>query len=488
MSKNICRSIIFFLLLGVILLRINYIFRDKTECENIAGFTDEKPDSIDVVFLGSSQVIVGINPVQIWHDYGIVSYNCATSATNIPTMYYSAKLAIEKQHPKVLVADMSFICDEQKMLGTERIHAIWDNFSLGATKIEAIEDLVPRENRLEMYVPLYLFHSRWADLKEKDFKKINSDNSFKGSLTNLDYVHPQSVMYTDYPDSSMEINDVALSYLQKLIDLCKCNDTKLFLVAMPCPYLALDENYKMTLNSVEQLAIDQNVDFINAWKDEALWGLDYHTDFCDVAHVNFRGQKKITNLFGTLLSEKYQLPDKRGDNRYNSYTVEYERFEKFINDNCRYEHYKDGAIIDFGIETQCNFFCNGLWPSDGLYSWSGGEQNDAFFYLDDLDNVESVCLTLNIVDVNTTLVDKQHVSVYLNGNYCGELLIDRSNVGKNFDVVIPCNYVNYNSENHLTIKYDDVVGNVISKNNSIANVEDPLYGIAYKKIKISYIY
>lgn len=489
-NKNIriiCRVLIFFIIFGIIFWRVDYIMRNKMECQFISHFKEEKQDSIDVVFLGSSQVVVGMQPLQLWENTGITSYNCATSATNIPMMYYTAKMAIENQHPKVIVADVSFICDDTPLTATERFHAIWDNFYTEVAKYEAISDIVPKENRFEMYFPIYLYHSRWDSLTQTDFKEIGSNDEFKGAKVYTEIVLPTTITaLKEYPSENVPINDVAYEYLDKLIELCKNNGTELVLVAMPLPYLAADFTYLQTLNSVESLANERGIIFENGYKDQSLWGLDYYTDFIDVSHVNFRGAKKVTDYIEKLLCSNFSIEDKRNNPTYTSWNEEYDRYEEFINTQCAYQRYGNGAIIDFVSQYQNTFFVNGLWPSNGQYSWSGGKQNDAFFYLDAVENASEVYITFDFGDVFTDEVECQDVEIYVNDNLCSQWSIDKRNVSEPFTCTVPIKYINVEDVNHLLVVYKNIQGDVRSQYQDVKLAENPYYALAYEYVYISY--
>lgn len=485
--KIICRVLVFFIVFSAIFWRINYVMRDKTECQYISGFKEEKNDSIDVIFLGSSQVVVSMEPLQLWNDTGITSYNCATSATNIPMMYYTAKMAMEKQHPEVMIADVSFICDSAELTATERFHAIWDNYVLEKVKYEAISNIVPKDNRFEMYFPIYLYHSRWDSLSQTDFKAIGSEDEFKGARINKEIVCPDTVTASgEYTDELFPINDIAFRYLDMLIDLCDENGTDLVLVAMPLPYLAEDQVYMQTLNSVEVLASERGVLFENGYEDKELWGLDYHTDFADIAHVNFRGAKKVTEHIEEILINNFSLEDKRGLEEYASWDKDYLNYTEFINSQCAYRHYVNGTVIDFVSEYQNPFFVNGPWPSNGSYAWSGGKQNDAFFYLDDVDTANALFLTFDFADVYTDEVDMQNIEIYFNDNLCCHWRIDKNNVGDTYICTVPIEYVNCSDINHLLVVYRDIQEDVLSQYQDVTKCEKPYYSVAYETIQISY--
>lgn len=333
--KIICRVLIFFIGFGVIYFFLNNVMRNKFECQYILNFKNEKEDCIDVIFLGSSSVVVGVQPLQLWNDTGIASYNCATSGTNIPMMYYTAKMAIERQHPKVIVAYLGTINDSDKLTTPARFHAIWDNFIIEKVKYEAISDIVPEENRFEMYFPLYSYHSRWDSLTQTDFEAIGSVDEFKGAKLNVDIVTPFTVTAPiECPTELRPINDTAYEYLAKLVDLCDESGVDLALLMLPEPRYVEDKEFLQALNSIEMFADERGVFFENGYKDVDLWNIDYSTDFCDTIHANFRGAQKITDHIEEILLNNFDLEDKRGLSEYASWNDEYLRYIEFIDSYC----------------------------------------------------------------------------------------------------------------------------------------------------------
>ena len=118
-KKNVLFSILFLLgLLGLLGLT-SAILRPKDnrevygmEEERANGILGEPQQTIDVVFLGDSVSYCSIIPVQIWRDYGITSYVCATS---LQKLYYSQEFlekVLKTQSPKMIVLGTSAIFHE----------------------------------------------------------------------------------------------------------------------------------------------------------------------------------------------------------------------------------------------------------------------------------------------------------------------------------------------------------------------------------------
>ena len=58
-------------------------------------------------------------------------------------------------------------------------------------------------------------------------------------------------------------------------------------------------------------------------------GLDWEKDFYNSKHVNFMGAEKYTEYLSAYLAENYDLPDHRGQEKYESWEEAYEYYLDF---------------------------------------------------------------------------------------------------------------------------------------------------------------
>ena len=98
---------------------------------------------VDVLFLGTSHVINGIFPMQLWKDFGITSYNLGGHGITIATSYWILRNAAEYHKPKVTVLDVSLAESEYLAPSAEWAHDSFDAFPLTKTKALAVQDLYP---------------------------------------------------------------------------------------------------------------------------------------------------------------------------------------------------------------------------------------------------------------------------------------------------------------------------------------------------------
>ena len=429
---------------------------DKTENAYSATLNNEKKDSLDLIFLGSSQVIYGIQPMQLWEDYGIASYNLATSATTIPTSYWIANIAIEKQHPQYIVLDLGFINSDEKIINYElpRLHAVIDNFPDSRYRNPAIKDLVKQEDRIQFYFPTYIFHTRWKELTKQDFLPL-SDGGTKGAKLADGVINYEGSI--EISNEKYDIDEfISMNYLQKLVDLCKDNGIELILMAIPTVHSSGIQGF---FNAIEDFSVENNICFINGYKDTNFWGLDYATDFFDMAHVNLRGSEKITKYVGEYLTSHFLIPNHKDEAEYSEWNKIYEEYLKYKQSIHIYPELNTDNSIIFGAEGNAQYyFVNGLQsetsPQD--YLWSQGKRSDAFF---NLPSNKDVSLKCAIKYVQPLINSNRKVEIYFNDHLITVAEISAAKEKNEIDINISKEYISLSGVQHLCFKYIDAMDN-----------------------------
>ena len=157
----------------------------------------------DVLFFGTSNVIDDVFPMELWKEYGIVSYNCGGTSNQLATTYWVMENALDYVTPKVVVIDCLHLSEDRKRAATPRLHYNLDAFPLSLTKIRAVLDLMDdpvaaaaaeaegTENsswtasRTELLWDYAVYHSRWNDLQKEDFSPQPGREKGARSLFNV---------------------------------------------------------------------------------------------------------------------------------------------------------------------------------------------------------------------------------------------------------------------------------------------------------------
>lgn len=311
---------IIFLILGIFIFQVlSYIFVPKwidpidPATARIKEYYNEKPNTIDVIFVGNSETSMGYSPITVWQKYGITSYNYGSSYQTTQIAYYKLQECLKYQNPKIILLETNSFFDIAS--NEEANRKVLNNFKLDDVTLNAILDKnVDLDNRLSCVFPLLRFHSRWNQLQSNDFKislkKEFQTVQYKGMPMNV-----KKSAYNGDKDYMREkgkiekIPEKNLNYVEKIIKLCEDKKIKLFMVEIPKTIWSLEKN-----KAIIELANNYGIDFIDFNLMQNQISLDWNNDTYDAGgHMNVYGAEKISNYIGQVLSEKYNLEDHRND-------------------------------------------------------------------------------------------------------------------------------------------------------------------------------
>lgn len=328
------RIVLFLALLGLGFHYVNRVLTAK-EAEALSPYYyDYTPGSFDVIFAGPSLMKNGVQPVELWNDYGIASYNLACGNQALSCSYYILKDAISRDHPQLVVLDVTYAEEIYLTRSTKMVHYLTDQMPLtDRYRYSMIRNLVPEEDQLEFYLPFYSFHSRWKEVTATDFENGNYQKDTLGSVLYAATVSKDAVPFERY-DVNTSLSDISREYLNKIIDLCQETDTQLLFICCPvssangdCDEHAFNSR-RSVMKDVAQLAAENDITFLNFLETPEALNLDSYKDYWDGVHLNMFGSTKLTSFLGSYIRQNYdQVPDRSSDsayvNRMNKVAVRY---------------------------------------------------------------------------------------------------------------------------------------------------------------------
>ena len=343
MLKKIISFIIFLIVTTLTIFIISPIFVPKwTEgidnyiTKIVRGYYAEKDNSLDILFMGNSDMYRGISPIVLWDEYGIASYAYTSPGQRMWTAYYVLKDALRSQSPDIIVLNVdAFNFD---FPSTESCYRkAFDNMQLTTNKIEAINDPIYKFSffdKLSFIFPIFRYHSRISELTKEDFNNAYGYQTFahKGyDMTASIKPYLDGTSYMKRKDNE-EFSKNTKRYFDKIIKLCKEEDIKLILTELPSA-----DSWSYTKNQImTKYAKDNNLPFIdfNILLDE--FDFDWTHDTADGGdHLNIYGAEKVTKYMGKYLKENYNIKDRRQDKNYSSWfsdsKVYHKDREKMIN-------------------------------------------------------------------------------------------------------------------------------------------------------------
>lgn len=319
--KKIASIVIFVVLFFVILTNVDKVMERKYSYQKYTDFYEQKED-FDVLFMGTSHVINAIYPMELWKEYGIVSYNMANHSENICTNYWQLKHALKYTKPKVVVVDLYAIDGDGKANETY-LHNLTDTMPFSLTKIGLVTDLLPVEKWPEYLFELSIYHARWDD---EDFSRNDffpEGDCQKGAELRTEVCPNKAPELID--KSEFDITDrVNKQYLQKIIDLCKAEGIDVILTYLP---YSAPLSHQYPANYGYYIAEKNDIEFINFLYEDVI---NYQTDCADEgSHLNVDGARNVSSYMGAYLQEKYGVKDHRQDIEYQYWNDDYREYADF---------------------------------------------------------------------------------------------------------------------------------------------------------------
>lgn len=263
----------------------------------------EKQNSIDVIVVGDSLSYSSISPMKLWEKQGIAAYVCGQSGQKIQETYDMLENAFLTQSPKVVVLETNTMF---RGLTEEK----WSNIKSTL------------EHWACTYVPDFRGHDIWKTfVTDKEYPEEN----FKGFTFRCEVNPYKKGDYMQVTEQKRKIPDVVIAQMEKIMDLCKKNGSKLLLLSTPSP---VNYNYNCH-NSLMEYAKEYELDYLNLNLKLQEIGINWKEDSLDKGdHLNLSGAEKVTLYLGQYLDKNYSLPDHRGEEMYASWDKEAKNYEK----------------------------------------------------------------------------------------------------------------------------------------------------------------
>lgn len=318
-ARSLARIGFLLLLIATIYLAAN-ILRVKSDhgINQQDGLYWQPKNSIDVVMMGTSHIHCDVNTGLLWEKYGIAAYDYSGAEQPLWMTYYYLKELYRYQTPQIVVLDLygpaRFKEDYQYEWIAENIYGM--RFSLNKLKMLSVS---VEPSRLHEYFPSFaVYHSRYDELDMEDFSHFFWDSqereAFKGYTP---YWEKEAQQRPEVNEGRTDgLTPKSEEYLRKIISYIQKKKGKLILIV--APHIVNEEDMR-TYNRIKEIAEEEGVAYIdyNERYDEI--GLDFEEDFNDDSHLNYWGSCKFTDYLGEFLDSCQELPDRRGQDGYESW-------------------------------------------------------------------------------------------------------------------------------------------------------------------------
>ena len=314
--KKLLKIISFFLVFAIIFCGFQKIYHYRWE-ENYERYVQfEKIPSVDVVFVGTSELWSGAVPLVLYEEEGITAFNLSHAYKASPTFYYEIEYIIKHNKPKCIAMDFSSLYTNTRPQNNEDVYRT-ALYSIPDNKIRAklLFDTLKISREPSYLFPLLRFHSMWSTCEADFSKEYQYDDivpnymmgweNFSDKLWDPDLEKMNRQFSPDMwevEEADKKISKMDQKYLGMIIDLARENDVKLIAVIPPKYSIAAEKSaeWKSTKKFFEENAIDY-FDY-NTYDSAVSCGLDWNNDFFDETHLNYKGAIKWSKILADDLS------------------------------------------------------------------------------------------------------------------------------------------------------------------------------------------
>lgn len=368
MKRKVCAVVIYLLMMIVVLGIVQEILKAKFMQDStviVDGFYAEKKNDIDVLFIGSSNCFCTIDPLVLYEEYGIASYNFASSSQSMDISLLYLKEALKRQNPKVVALEVNYIPGQNvAALGEDSILWGLTNMPLSVDKLKCLYQLLGKvdEEYISYAFPMLRYHERWKELSKQDYIYLLEDkrNWNKGYMRTYQISDAPVDLSAYAQEGSAWLDERAVGCLENMADICKEEGITLVLFKSPKA-----DWYQYFSTEIEAVAEENNLTFIdyNALIQEV--GLNVATDFRDSYHLNVQGAAKVSSHMGAYLKEYFELTDRRVDEGDNSWDVALAYQERI---NLTESYFADATTV-----TECKEMLDEKEDYASILTYKGGK-------------------------------------------------------------------------------------------------------------------
>ena len=311
MLKTLYKLILFFTFFVLIWISIPYLVESHRDAKKWDYLYNIDID-IDLLIMGSSHIFTALDPKVLDKELKINSFNSGSNGQIINQTYYNLIEILKYRKPKIIIVDVNCFLRSRtlpNMYGAINHGQLYQNLSgmkFSINKIYSFLNTINKDEYIDA-IPLFIKEKfNWKRFR----KPLNTYNSYgydqmvqtkgfvakKSNLTIEEYENfiAQRVL------TGIQFNPIpeSLSYLDKIVNLCKINNIELILLKTPT---LRPTDINISLNKFLNNYADKNkVNLYNLGKKFDEIELIY-TDYHDPSHISELGAQKISLYLSKVL-------------------------------------------------------------------------------------------------------------------------------------------------------------------------------------------
>lgn len=347
-EKNGLRAVVFLIVAALLFVYLNSVFTigDTDASRQIfEDFYNQEEESIDVMYMGTSATNRYYITPKAYNDEGIAAYNLAVMG--MPMMFMPQLIdEVEKtQDPQLYVVELRNTLKSKNEVTDAHIRRVTDSMKFSSNKFDAINTAMEYtegatgelsnidEGLLDYYVPIIKYHGRLlsGDMTLSDVTMVSGQTPVQGFV-----LSPKTLVVKPQKDSVLSDERAPLApemaaALESTLDSFDALGKEVVFVLAP---YSIKDGDAAKLNTAKDMVEARGYKVLD-FNDPAIFaatGINRATDFYNSKHVNYLGAEKYTDYLTAYLKANYDIPDRRGDDKYHLWVKGYEKYCDYVKD------------------------------------------------------------------------------------------------------------------------------------------------------------
>lgn len=313
--RYIVKGLIAIVIFGLVFCFIQPFFIPKFIKNNaettvlVNSYSQLEKNSIDILFLGSSQMFRTVDSARLNDIYHLNACNYGASGQSMSITPYYFDEALKSQSPKLIMVEVGCIFEKNSDLSSTEIAWNYAPTPITDEKLESLEnilgsDLLAYEHT---FLPLFIYHDRWRIMGEQDKEETKFDidyvfnpdkynNLYPYGFVDSEKVEKVNYEFNNTNTSLQEIPEESKAAIKYLSEECSKRKIKLLFFKSPAPFWTKGE-----CESVKKHLGEQKFDYIDLNEHYVEISLNDSTDFSDEQHLNTFGAKKTTDYLAKVI-------------------------------------------------------------------------------------------------------------------------------------------------------------------------------------------
>lgn len=327
--KKIFKLTVFIIIFSVCFYSVNKVLvysfetRWKVTSRSEQILSDEF-ENVDALIIGGSRMQVGVTPIILWEEAGILSYNIATNSQPPLMTRLILERYIDEVNPKLVIMDLPGIITEANPSDNSTSNQYILAFELLNSqeyKKEAINFLEQRYSTFDSRVfkfPFYKDHTRWKMLKEEDFLEFSDYGNFLLGAINEEDMRDDNLNtlnrpYVENYDVDYKFNNHAYDDYLYIINLMKEKGIEVVIVSPPYSTSILSKRSR----AIVEFAKEHDLNLLDYNLTESFSRINFRDkkDFYDNSHMTIVGANKFTKVLAEDIKDLIELKEKTEEER-----------------------------------------------------------------------------------------------------------------------------------------------------------------------------